>query len=164
MNQITLINGPAWPETYEDLNALYQEYIRESANDPDAFTYSDLKEGRSYYFYGQKVLEFIPAKKEKASKLKIFEQSSDEDQPGVGKLKPVNQKTADLSVILAQLCELKRSIFRNTISETFGCCNDFMRCSDAGECIHPDDRFYNGCGYRRNLEAGKIFYGEKRNV
>ena len=46
----------------------------------------------------------------------------------------------------------------------FGCCNDFILCSDAGHCLKAKDPDYNGCQYRKNLEAGRIFYGKNRNV
>ena len=46
----------------------------------------------------------------------------------------------------------------------FGCCNDFILCSDAGHCLKAKDPDYNGCQYRKNLEAGRIFYGINRNV
>lgn len=42
----------------------------------------------------------------------------------------------------------------------FGCCNDHVRCSDAGYCLHLNEKEYWGCGYRKNLEAGRIFYGK----
>ena len=48
--------------------------------------------------------------------------------------------------------------------ETFGCCNDFIRCSDALECLHKDNPEYAGCYYRKNLEAGRIFYGVNKNI
>ena len=31
--------------------------------------------------------------------------------------------------------------------------------ADAGHCLHLDDEEYWGCCYRKNLEAGCIFYG-----
>lgn len=62
---------------------------------------------------------------------------------------------------LRQLAKKKR--FSVTV-DSFGCCNDFYRCSDARACIHQGDYFHLGCEYRRNLENGKIFYGKNRNV
>lgn len=44
------------------------------------------------------------------------------------------------------------------------CCSRYMECSDAKTCIHPDKRFALGCGYRKILNTGKIFYGKNRNV
>ena len=43
------------------------------------------------------------------------------------------------------------------MAESFGCCSSYAECSNAGHCIHPD---YTGCYYRKNLEAGCIFYGK----
>ena len=48
--------------------------------------------------------------------------------------------------------------------EPFGCCNDFVRCSDALKCLHVGDRDYAGCMYRKNLESGRIFYGKNKNI
>lgn len=48
--------------------------------------------------------------------------------------------------------------------EAFGCCNDFVRCSDARECLHKLDPDYAGCYYRKNLEAGRIFYGKNKTI
>lgn len=48
--------------------------------------------------------------------------------------------------------------------EPFGCCNDFIRCSDALRCLHLDNPEYVGCAYRKNLEAGKIFYGKNKTI
>lgn len=42
-------------------------------------------------------------------------------------------------------------------SDVFGCCNHYKECSDAKKCIRTDDRA-EACLYRKNLEAGKIFY------
>lgn len=46
----------------------------------------------------------------------------------------------------------------------FGCCNNFLECSDAKKCTYPNKLFASGCLYRKNLENGKIFYGKNRNV
>lgn len=46
----------------------------------------------------------------------------------------------------------------------FGCCNSYVQCSDAGYCLHLKDREYWGCCYRKNLEAGRIFYGKNKNI
>lgn len=48
--------------------------------------------------------------------------------------------------------------------ETFGCCNSFIKCSDARKCTHPNHLFALGCMYRKNLEAGRIFYGANPTV
>lgn len=43
-------------------------------------------------------------------------------------------------------------------SEKFGCCHRFKQCSDAKQCIHPNQFYAKACWYRRNLENGKVFY------
>lgn len=48
--------------------------------------------------------------------------------------------------------------------EAFGCCSDFIRCSDARECLHRLDPDYAGCYYRKNLDAGRIFYGKNKTI
>ena len=40
----------------------------------------------------------------------------------------------------------------------FGCCGAYKDCSIAGRCIHGAETDYAGCQYRKNLEAGRIFY------
>ncbi|MBD5111845.1 MAG: hypothetical protein HDT42_04835 [Ruminococcaceae bacterium] len=47
-------------------------------------------------------------------------------------------------------------------SEQLGCCSLFRNCSLAGHCLQNDD-YYKQCGYRKNLENGKIFYTKKSN-
>lgn len=46
----------------------------------------------------------------------------------------------------------------------FGCCSNYEKCSDALKCIHDNLMYAKGCMYRKNLEAGRIFYGKNRNV
>ena len=55
---------------------------------------------------------------------------------------------------------------RNYHSKTksFGCCSRFIECSDAKRCVHVNKLYATSCAYRRNLEAGNIFYGKNKNV
>lgn len=46
----------------------------------------------------------------------------------------------------------------NSKTSDFACCSRFEECSRANKCIHPNLLFSKACEYRRNLEAGKIFY------
>lgn len=48
--------------------------------------------------------------------------------------------------------------------ESFGCCGLYKECSDALHCIHPDPPYAKACQYRKNLEAGRVFYGKNANV
>ena len=146
-----------FPCSYEDIEKIYNEYIYEGETDKDVFTSKELKQGNSYFFYGKRVFIFIPPSEGK-SKLTIFR---------LDKTSYVLTPTSSTDELLAaynELKEMKKVIFDNLNSEPFGCCNDFIRCSDALHCLHSDDRFYNNCYYRKNLEAGKVFYGKNKNI
>lgn len=63
------------------------------------------------------------------------------------------------------------SFLIDTVSETvnrypkeWDCCSRYLECSDAKTCIHPDKAFALGCGYRKILSSGRIFYGKNRNI
>lgn len=40
------------------------------------------------------------------------------------------------------------------------CCSRYEECSDARKCVHPDKQLALKCRYRKNLESGRIFYGQ----
>lgn len=52
----------------------------------------------------------------------------------------------------------------SSASTSFGCCSQFVKCSDAKKCVHENKLYSTACQYRRNLENGRIFYGENRNI
>lgn len=52
----------------------------------------------------------------------------------------------------------------DVIPAEFDCCNSFNECSDARECIHPNRQFAAGCGYKRILKSGRVFFGKNRNI
>lgn len=156
-----------FPKTYEDMQQLYEAYIYEGETDEDVFTYKELKTGRSYFFYGKKVFEFVPdsGKGSKIKKATVFKEiGTDEDGDPISiiktKMVPISQD--ELMAFLEEMKQLKRVTFRGVITESFACCNDFKKCSAVGYCIHQKDRFYNGCYYRTNLEAGRNFYRENK--
>lgn len=157
MEQMTFFDEEKiiFPLTHEDILKIHKQYISEGETDPDAFTWADIQNGRSYFFYGKKVFEHIIDSSGK-SKLRIQQKD--------GKAVTVTSDSPDFTDQVKKLKETKQYIFRNLITDTFACCNDFERCSDALKCIHPENRFYNGCLYRKNLEAGKIFYGKNKNI
>lgn len=49
-------------------------------------------------------------------------------------------------------------------STKIGCCGKFNECSDNKKCVHENTFYARACYYRKNLEAGRIFYGKNRNV
>lgn len=58
-----------------------------------------------------------------------------------------------------------QSIFKKLFNfDDFGCCSRYIECSNAKHCVHPDIIFATACQYGANLENGKIFYGENRNI
>lgn len=52
----------------------------------------------------------------------------------------------------------------NRYPKEWSCCSRYMECSNAKTCIHPDKAFALGCGYRRVLNSGRVFYGVNRNI
>ncbi|MBR7173139.1 MAG: hypothetical protein IKD50_01755 [Clostridia bacterium] len=153
MKQISMFeNEISFPHSYDDIQSLYEKYIYEGEKDPDAFTWKDLKNSRSYFFYSKKVFEFSLSGK--SPTLKVISRTDDK------KFVTVSPSDHQLEDAIAWLKTLKKNIFRSLVTETFGCCDAFKECSAVDHCIHTDDRFYNGCMYRTNLEAGRNFYKE----
>jgi len=48
--------------------------------------------------------------------------------------------------------------------DSYACCSSYVECSDAKHCTHENLLYAKKCIYRRNLEAGKIFYGKNRTI
>ena len=152
------------PESYEDVNKLYHEFIFEGETDTDSFTFTDTAAGRSYFFYGVKAFGFVEGARPKlmlpARVMRLLDGSGTyKDLAFYAYTKPYLPR-----LVFSELRQIKRDVFRSLVTETYACCSSFNECSDAGECIKAKDRFSNGCGYRRNLEAGRIFYGKRKNV
>lgn len=74
----------------------------------------------------------------------------------VDDLHPVDSYT-DLLIAL-----VGKSIER--FPKEWDCCSRYEACSDAKKCVQPDPSFALGCGYRRILNSGKIYYGKNRNI
>lgn len=47
-------------------------------------------------------------------------------------------------------------------AESFACCARYDECSEQKKCVHRNQLYSKACQYRRNLEAGKIFYGKNK--
>lgn len=52
----------------------------------------------------------------------------------------------------------------NRAPKEWDCCSRYLECSNAKQCVHPDPAFALGCGYRKVMASGKIYYGENRNI
>lgn len=172
MQQTSFLEEPiAFPKTFEDVESLWQNHICEGETDSDAFTWNEILNGRSYSFYDRLAFRFVFTKKG-FPRLQISKAlyntitgaiASEADD--VDKFVTVKSFSPEqMAAFCRCMVELKQETFRNLITETFACCNDFNACSDAKHCLHQDDRFYNGCYYRANLEKGLIFFGRNRNA
>lgn len=63
----------------------------------------------------------------------------------------------------AFLCSVLNQAIDN-IPKDFDCCSRYEVCSDAGRCINPNPDMAAGCGYRKIMKSGRIFYGKNRNI
>lgn len=52
----------------------------------------------------------------------------------------------------------------DSIAKEFDCCSRYEQCSNAKQCINPNVAIATGCGYRRIMKKGRIFYGKNRNI
>lgn len=52
----------------------------------------------------------------------------------------------------------------NSITKEFDCCSRYEECSNARKCINPNPDMALGCGYRKIMKQGRIFYGKNRNI
>lgn len=157
-----------FPQSFSDVEALWNDYLCEGEADEDAFTWNDIANGRSYSFYGHLAFRLtftqrgLPRLQLPAMLYASIAGTQEIEKDKFYTVKELSPEQMEL--LCQQLLELKRKTFRETIMETFACCNDFNRCSDAKQCLHPDDRFFNGCYYRQALENGQVFFGRNRNV
>jgi len=72
----------------------------------------------------------------------------------------------DSKELLPYLERLMRNRLENYKSNEpgYGCCHLYKECSDAKRCLSKDKIYATVCAYRKNLEAGRIFYGKNKNV
>lgn len=72
----------------------------------------------------------------------------------------------ELSELTYTVCKaiLQQALEHYEPSEFFGCCGKYEQCSNSRKCLHEDLFYSKACYYRKNLESGRIFYGENRNI
>ncbi len=61
------------------------------------------------------------------------------------------------------LCSLLDTAI-DSIPKEFDCCSRFEECSNARKCINPSSELALGCGYRKIMKSGRIYYGKNRNI
>ncbi len=71
--------------------------------------------------------------------------------------------SADILPYLEDLIRYRLVNYKST-EPTYGCCHLYKDCSDAGKCVSGDKIYATACSYRKNLEAGRVFYGRNRNI
>ena len=76
---------------------------------------------------------------------------------------PINA-SFDYPMFISLISKLAKERYEASLSSSFGCCNDFIRCSDELCCLKADNPDYKGCLYRKNLEAGNVFYGINKGI
>lgn len=77
-----------------------------------------------------------------------------------------NGKGYKLALSAALSSEATRALINAAIKalpKTYDCCGSYMDCSDARRCVNSSESAL-GCGYRRVLSDGRIFYGKNRNI
>lgn len=159
-----------YPASYEDIDEIIQE-VMVGEKDKDAFSSKEIAKGQSYFFFGSKVMEFFPKASEKGkARLRV----KGEIIKAIGQVNEsikedkwytvLPMSTGQYKKLIEALKLKKKEIFDNLTVEPIACCSSFIECSDAKKCLHADDRFYNNCEYRKNLEQGRIFYGKNKNA
>lgn len=102
-------------------------------------------------------IEFKTKFDEEFSNYKIERAPDGYSRISVSGISDVLNFTKPLSVLYMKvLCELG--------GESFGCCHRYEVCSDELKCLHPNVITAQACAYKRNLEAGRIFYGKNKNI
>lgn len=77
---------------------------------------------------------------------------------------PIATSANDVCAVEEMIRAVYDACSKSVRGDIFGCCNDFVRCSDAGACLKRNNPEYSGCLYRKNLEAGRIFYGKNKTI
>lgn len=60
------------------------------------------------------------------------------------------------------------AVFVSVLSEqgggSFACCSRYVECSDAKKCTNPNFMMALSCAYKKNFEAGRVFYGKNKTI
>lgn len=75
----------------------------------------------------------------------------------------ISLDSPDLLPYLKRLMSSRLLSYRSK-EPMFGCCHLYEECSAAKKCVSKFKIYATACAYRRNLEAGKIFYGKGKTI
>ena len=169
-----LYNGMVLPESAAfggyDYNTIFANIQRMIGFDENNVTLKVLKSSASIYMFGS-VAFYIRLN----SRTQCLDTKLDAAQVYVSQIPgasfsagashfPIASTPENCGIIREMVNALYIDRRDSQIGTAFGCCNDFIRCSDAMKCLKADDPDYRGCQYRRNLESGKVFYGKNKNI
>lgn len=153
-----------------DYQTIFDSIVRIIGEDPDDIKLNILKTGASIFMFGSQAFtirinsrsQFLDSKLEAAreyvDRIKGASYASDASHF------PIAASMENYDAIREMLIAIYNDRYEAQTGVAFGCCNDFILCSDARQCLKAKDPDYIGCQYRKNLEAGRIFYGKNRNV
>lgn len=94
------------------------------------------------------------------SPFRVSQTKTDKDSGFIRVILQDTNVTPDLQHLICAV--MKNTI--DSIPREYDCCSRYLECSNAKHCIHPSSDFALGCGYRRILNSGRIFYGKNRNI
>lgn len=169
-----MLNGDVLPESCAfggyDPETIYRSILDMTGEDEESVVLKLNKTGSSIFMYGSLAFSIrinsrtqcldtkIGAAREYVDKIDGASYSSDTAHFPIATAPEVCTIVSDM---VNAVCDELREAVKGVV---FGCCNDFILCSDARQCLKAKDPDYNGCQYRKNLEAGRIFYGKNRNA
>ena len=165
----------------EDMTMLNSNFLSEAdmlldalkASKPDkafTFEYIPMKDGRTISFkVAGGILFYLVSTRQgsyiKTDSSKALFQLCPDAQPLANEYMkiPVDQHfdMEGFCRIMGPRCE---ELFDDSATMHFGCCNDFNLCSDMKKCPYLEIPDRRGCYYRKNLEAGRIFYGKNKTI
>lgn len=170
MNQQSLFDTPELDETALErkLYETWEPFIRKACEKyglhPDGFSLKRNKGYSSVYFNTDLVARLhIRGKDHYVS----IPWSWSDSLPGDVRASRLKDGRAKIKGSDAERPEVVWSIIGAMVlhfPKEYDCCSRFKECSDAKQCTNPDRTFALGCGYRKILASGRVFYGENRNV
>lgn len=145
---------PPAPETFDPIKPALLAVIADDWIDPTALEFVDNKNYVSAKYLGR-VIAQIP----KLKTIKRVEILNSQTSSAISFSKYSLSSWSDISELSGIACVALKSII-DSIPKDFSCCSRYNECSDLKQCCHPDMSARIGCYYRRNLRAGRIFYGK----
>jgi len=153
-----------------DYQTIYENIVRIIGEGDDDIKLNLLKTGASIFMFGSQAFtirinsrsQFLDSKLEAARE--FVDRIHGASYASEASHFPISASAENYDAVREMLIAIYNDRYEAQTGVAFGCCNDFIRCSDAGHCLKAKDPDYIGCQYRKNLEAGRIFYGKNRNV